>query len=167
MNAVQFAIEAHGDQKYGVHPYGFHLLDVHNILIEFGEFDDDLLTAAWLHDVLEDTAADGFTIFGMFGKRVWELVCAVTNEPGANRKERHLKTYPKIARDPMAITLKQADRIANMRASAASTHRLRAMYHREYSGFRAALEPHGGNLKMWDELDRLAALPAPPEKEGV
>lgn len=36
-------------------PYTHHLADVENILQEFAENRLDLLTAAWLHDIVEDT----------------------------------------------------------------------------------------------------------------
>ncbi|MCN9241347.1 HD domain-containing protein [Streptomyces sp. RY43-2] len=55
--AVSFAEEAHGDQKRPAgEPYGEHLLEVVEILVSgAGVRDEDLLIAAVLHDVVEDT----------------------------------------------------------------------------------------------------------------
>lgn len=149
--AREFAIAAHGDQKYGSHPYAVHLDSVANVLMEFGVFEACLLRAAYLHDVLEDTRISRETLRDMYGEDTTSLVELVTDLPGANRSERHASTYPQIALNPKAVTLKLADRIANVRMCDAS---LLAMYRKEYSEFVAALKGkhHGA---MWQELDRL------------
>lgn len=116
-DATQFAIENHGDQKYGKKPYHSHLMDVVTVLRRFVDWDileQEMVDAAWLHDVIEDTPVVSDIVFKKFGSRVGALVRAVTNEQGANRKERHLKTYPKIKDTFRAIVLKLADRIANV-----------------------------------------------------
>jgi guanosine-3',5'-bis(diphosphate) 3'-pyrophosphohydrolase len=155
MTPKRFAIEAHGDQHYGDAPYVAHLQAVHDVLVEFGYLNEDLLAAAWLHDVLEDTTTTFEDLSREFGLRVAQIVKGVTNELGKNRAERHAKTYPKIASDLDCVTLKLADRIANMRASLTGKKFI-AMYRGEYPEFRAALRPGGGCEAMWIELDRLA-----------
>jgi len=115
--ATQFVIEHHGEQKYGRKPYYSHLMDVVGALkrfVDWDELEQELIDAAWLHDVVEDTDVSSDDVFRTFGTRVGALVKAVTNEQGANRKERHLKTYPKIRDTYRAIVLKLADRIANV-----------------------------------------------------
>lgn len=153
-NAVrEFAIRAHGHQKYANGPYVAHLDAVVTVLKEFGHFDSALLDAAYLHDVMEDTDTSLEELLDWFLPEVVELVVTVTDQLGKNRAERHAATYPRIARNPKAVTLKLADRIANVRASVKhGTHW--KMYREEYSAFRAALkgEHHGA---MWAELDRL------------
>lgn len=112
-----FAIERHGDQKYGKKPYHVHLVDVVGVLRRFIEWDNlpqEYIDAAWLHDTIEDTSTTREEINVLFGKRVGDLVYAVTNESGMNREERHRKTYPKIRNIDHAITIKLADRIANV-----------------------------------------------------
>jgi len=42
-------------QLYANLPYTHHLADVARVLREFGVTDPALLTAAWLHDLVEDT----------------------------------------------------------------------------------------------------------------
>lgn len=44
----------HGQQSYGDLPYYYHLQQVHDILFDLG-FNGEILDAAYLHDILEDT----------------------------------------------------------------------------------------------------------------
>lgn len=153
--ASLFATEKHKDQKYGSNNYTFHLADVVRVLKEFGETDADILSAAWLHDVVEDTDTSVDEIKSMFNDRVADLVWRVTNEPGKNRAERHEKTYAKIKASPDALKLKLADRIANVRASKTDNEKLFKMYKKEYKGFKDELYSSNLHTKMWNELDEL------------
>lgn len=151
--ARKIALIAHGDQKYGNQPYSVHLEAVAGILQRFGYNDEEMLASAFLHDSLEDTDLSE-EVVREFGDRVLRAVKAVTNEQGANRKERNAKTYPKIKANPDALVLKLADRIANVEASLANSPDKLEMYRKEYAGFREALyDPKA--LSMWDHLDRL------------
>jgi (p)ppGpp synthase/HD superfamily hydrolase len=92
----------------------------------------------------------------MFGRRVADLVHRVTNEEGKNRRERHEKTYPKIQASDDAITLKLADRIANIEASyELNDEGKMEMYAKEYKGFRDKLYKPGSHDAMWRHLDFL------------
>jgi (p)ppGpp synthase/HD superfamily hydrolase len=112
-----------------------------------------LLTAAWLHDVVEDAGVKVKELAEMFNDRVSQLVEAVTNESGANRKIRAALTYPKIRAIPDAVRLKLADRIANVEHGG----KLVEMYRREYDDFRRALYSPGQWEEMWSHLDGLLA----------
>ncbi len=140
--AKMFAVEKHGTQRYGILPYTHHLEDVERALRTYGATDDndsDILQAAWLHDVVEDTDA-----------KIRDIVAAVTSEPGENRKVRNALTYPKIrAAGAVAVRLKLADRIANMSRGGGS----RGMYQREHDEFRYQLFRDGENLDMWAALN--------------
>ncbi len=168
--AQMIAESAHCNQTYGEgQPYTIHLAEVVQILREFGHGSHtELLQAGWLHDTLEDTQHTvkvlidcGISVYAV------ALVDAVTNQSGKNRAERHALTYPRIARMPDAITLKLADRIANVRAATRKQSSLLDMYRKEYPGFKDALrwkywnffhETSGlFNEEMWAELDRLLA----------
>ena len=153
--ASLFAAEKHKDQKYGSNNYTSHLSDVVRTLKEFGVTDVDMLSAAWLHDVVEDTDTSVDEIKNMFNDRVADLVWRVTNEPGKNRAERHEKTYAKIKASPDALRLKLADRIANVRTSKVDNEKLFKMYKKEYKGFKNELYSSGLHEDMWNELDRL------------
>ena len=155
--AIEFAERAHGLQKYGDLPYTEHLHDVFSTLLEFGWYDDDdLLAAAYLHDVLEDTSTTVAELEAQFGMPVAALVEMVTNEPGRNRAERHAKTYPKI-RGAETIALKLADRISNARCAAKNRPDLLLMYRAEYPEFQVALRHQSTNAHagMWAALDDL------------
>ena len=163
--AEAYAEAAHGEQKYGVWPYRYHLQRVADIAREFSVEDADVHVAAWLHDCVEDTGETRESIAAAFGERVAELVWAVTDAPGDSRAERHRATHPKINQTPGAVTLKLCDRLANTRQcltveTERNTRKL-AMYRAEYPGFRAALHhsPTGATARLWDALDALCAAP--------
>lgn len=141
-------------QRYSGLPYTHHLAAVEAVLRRFGFSDgtgSEHLVAAWLHDVVEDTQTKTKEIVEMFGARVGELVEAVTNEPGENRKARNANTYPKIRQCPGATALKLADRIANVEFGGAQGN----MYKKEYEDFRRALYTPGEYEDMWAHLDGL------------
>lgn len=148
-----FATVRHADQRYSSGlPYTHHLAAVEQVLRRFGVSDENLLTASWLHDVVEDTETKVKEIEEMFGSEVARIVHAVTNEDAPNRKMRHALTYPKI-RDAglSAITLKLADRIANVESGG----NLIGMYRKEHEDFRRALYTPGQAEEMWAHLNSL------------
>jgi (p)ppGpp synthase/HD superfamily hydrolase len=153
-----FAVAAHGDQEYGDLPYVDHLQEVAITLCRFGVRGPIILAAAWLHDVLEDTSVTPADLAFSFGPEVTALVVAVTNEPGANRKERAIRTYPKIRRfGKDAVVLKLADRIANTEHSIARQTPQLKMYRREFPEFSTALYASGEADAMWDHLRMISA----------
>ncbi len=113
--ARKFAIERHGNQMYGNLPYIFHLDMVYGITVDLG-LDEDYQVAAYLHDVLEDTATSKEELETIFGKRVANLVFSVTGE-GETRKEKKASMIKKLNDFPEGINLKMADRYANMKES--------------------------------------------------
>jgi (p)ppGpp synthase/HD superfamily hydrolase len=92
--ARSFAIASHAEQKYGDHPYSFHLDEVAALAAPFGE---EAVVIAYLHDTVEDTGATIEEIEDRFGTAIAACVSLLTDEPGANRKERKAKTYAKLA----------------------------------------------------------------------
>ena len=157
-----FALLAHRDQRYGRGelPFSAHLIDIVEALTYYGNIQSDLINAAWLHDILEDTNITREQIRELAGPIVEALVWAVTDEPGINRKERKHNTYPKIRASRDAITLKLADRIVNVRRSintvTAKPHFLKE-YIEEYPEFRKMLWIDGHQQDMWLHLDVLMA----------
>jgi guanosine-3',5'-bis(diphosphate) 3'-pyrophosphohydrolase len=160
LTAESFARAAHGAQEYGDQPYGAHLHAVVGVLRRFGHHHQVLTDAAWLHDTIEDTGTTEGDLRERFGDEVAAIVHAVTSEPGLNRSERHKLTYPKIAAIPDAITVKLADRIANVEASTRDNSSLLSMYRGECPGFRSALIDYGGDPMMWAHLDQLLGFKA-------
>lgn len=115
LKARQFAIERHGNQKYGDLPYIYHLDMVYQIVLD-AKLDEDYQIAAYLHDVLEDTATTKEELELLFGKRVTQLVNSVTGV-GETRKEKKQSMLIKLKDFPDGIALKMADRYANMKES--------------------------------------------------
>jgi len=164
--ARYFAIDIHSGQKYDEHPYIKHLEDVFKVLERYKVKHQAILVASFLHDILEDGAASYQDVKKIFGFEVAEIVYAVTDELGRNRKERHENTYPKIKESLFAICLKLADMIANVEYGQSQNARsnLLSMYIREYPNFRsymfhADLEDNAGLkecvYEMWEHLDDL------------
>lgn len=164
-----FVTKMHGDQKYdsGTTPYTVHLAAVRDAIIEFGfgpghdSMGENYVSAAWLHDVLEDTTATREEIGARFGGLTRVLVWAVTGQ-GATRKERNEDAYAKMMSEPLAIPLKLADRICNTRASKISSpDKLFKMYVSEYPAFRERLRERSLMYApkcraMWNELDEIS-----------
>lgn len=153
--AREFAIDRHGEQRYGNDPYSRHLLDVTLVLDSFGYLCGNIAAAAWLHDTVEDTGTTCAEIADEFGADVASLVWAVTGV-GHNRKTRNADAYAKIQAYPLAAILKLADRIANVEASADVPGKL-AMYRNEYPEFRRALDGLGSE-PMWQRLERALGI---------
>ena len=148
-----FAAVKHAGQAYGSGlPYTHHLAAVEQVLRRFNIADENLLIAAWLHDVVEDTETKLKEVEEMFGPEVARLVHAVTNEDGPNRKTRHALTYPKIREaGENAIRLKLADRIANVESGG----NLVGMYKKEHEDFKRALYTANQAEDMWEHLNAL------------
>ena len=156
--AKEFAIAQHGTQKYGEHPYSYHLAQVSQVLAEFGYAGDEAIAAAgWLHDTLEDTPITYEMLVSQFGKETADIVWAVTSEPGENRAERFRKTAPKIQSSKKALIVKLADRIANTEASLQSHPKLYKMYVKEFALFKELLyNPQDVELlPLWNRLENL------------
>ena len=86
--AKEYAIKHHEGQVHGPRPFWHHLRDVVGVLKEFQIDDPDLLAAAWLHDVVEDTSVTVEDVTAEFGPRIGALVDALTDGDGATRKKR-------------------------------------------------------------------------------
>jgi guanosine-3',5'-bis(diphosphate) 3'-pyrophosphohydrolase len=119
-SAVDFALKYHGGQRRPTGaPYLEHLLEAVEVLVRgAGVTDPEMLCAAVLHDVVEDTPATVEDVRARFGDRVAAMVGWVTKpEPdeGTDRKTAknaylsHLKEAPDDA-----IVVKLADRASNV-----------------------------------------------------
>jgi (p)ppGpp synthase/HD superfamily hydrolase len=139
VKAKYFAEIAHAGQTYNDEvPYTVHLEQVVQTLDRFGIRDPSMVCAAWLHDVIEDTGRSYNDIRTRFGEDVAEIVFAVTSELGRNRKERNIKTYPKIRASTKALVVKLADRIANVNYGLISGGKT-DMYAKEFEDFFTSL----------------------------
>lgn len=118
LRAVRFAAERHRDHRRKglvAAPYINHPIAVAEQLAGAGlEGDTELLMAAVLHDVLEDTETAPEELEEMFGKRVARIVMEVTDDPSLETRERKRETVSTIAaKSREAQLVKLSDLIAN------------------------------------------------------
>lgn len=119
--ALEFATEAHGSQmrKYKDEPYIEHPKRVAAI-VKTIPHTTEMICAAYLHDVVEDTPITQTEIEKKFGKEVSKLVEELTDEfikqkyPRFNRKVRKERETERLAKiSDKAKTIKLADIIDN------------------------------------------------------
>jgi len=144
--ARELSETAHADQKRDSgRPYAIHPAAVVDLLRDAGIDDPNILAAAYLHDVLEDTPVSRETLASEFGETVTKLVEELTNIPpeDATFDEKHAALAEKARRmsDPAKL-VKLADRLHNLSdmASAWSAEK-QERYLRVTVGLLAALEP--------------------------
>src|SRR5688572_27905132 len=81
-DALDFANQRHAGQMRDLDdlPFVTHPMEVACLLHEAG-YEDEVVAAGVLHDVLEDTDANHDELADRFGRRVADLVEAVTDDP--------------------------------------------------------------------------------------
>lgn len=158
----ELAIRLHGDQMYGDKPYSYHLQQVADLVQGYGSIAEDL---SWLHDVGEDTDISDEELHDS-GCDDYLIQCIrfISDEEGATRKERKLKTNVKLSLLPIqydnkhlfyeVLIVKTADRLANMMNSVVGSS-YHEMYKKEYPEFRKAVYRKGLCDDLWDMLDKL------------
>ena len=114
-----FAAERHtGQTRPAGEPYVEHLLQVVDVLVNGPhETDLDLLSAALLHDVVEDTPTTADEVEQRFGPDVRQLVDWVTQPPPVNgdRAASRMAYFDHLAdAPPRVLTLKLSDRLSNV-----------------------------------------------------
>lgn len=162
-----FAITAHSGQTYGDAPYSVHLEAV-VVIVATVDPSYRAKAVAYLHDVLEDTEADVLDIADLFGHTIASAVSLVTDPEGyPNRKTRKSKLHKSLAAlDPateshrLALLVKAADRLANVRASTGDAPSKLRMYQKEHKAFRPACYRPGLCDAIWAELDSLLEVVA-------
>ena len=120
--AYDFACEAHsGQYRSSGDPYVTHPIAVASILGNF-RMDEDSLTAAMLHDVMEDSGIPKSVIEKKFNKEVANLVDGVSklntltiSSKTESQAENLQKMVLAMSKDIRVIVVKLADRLHNMR----------------------------------------------------
>lgn len=155
-NALVFATDAHAGQvrKYTGVPYVFHTMEVANIIAEdggLGVTDPEILAAAILHDVVEDTFVEINEVRQVFGTDVATLVDEMTEVvvPG-NRRIRKAAEVERLAGiSDRGQTIKLADLISNTRTIAKHDPGFAQVYLREK---RAILDAMTGGLPVLRDM---------------
>ena len=121
--SYKFAKKAHQNQKRASgEDYFIHPCTVADILVDLG-LDAATVSAAFLHDVLEDTPVSEGDIKEKFNEEVLELVKGVTKlekiefkSSEEEQAENFRKLFVAMAKDIRVIIIKLADRLHNMRS---------------------------------------------------
>jgi guanosine-3',5'-bis(diphosphate) 3'-pyrophosphohydrolase len=118
LEAVAFAGRAHRSQtrKDGETPYASHVFRVCLILRHVFGFDDPrMLTAAVLHDTVEDTTTDYDDVKERFGEDVAGWVAALTKDKRLGEHEREAAYVEQLRRAPWQVKVcKLADVFDNV-----------------------------------------------------
>ena len=125
VRAIEFAAQRHSGQTRKGNtksPYINHPIKVVSLLVDYTEHDSDLLSAAALHDVIEDTARGDREIQRLeeiikkkFGNKVLGIVWEVTDNkqlPFQERKQKQIQETPRLSLE--AKKIKIADKICNI-----------------------------------------------------
>lgn len=116
--ALEFATYKHRLQRrkgYQRLPYINHPITVTGLLKQFDENDPELLAAALLHDVLEDTNSTEEEIIQHFGKHVTEIVLEVTDDMSLlSQQRKELQLIHASSLSDEAKKIKIADKTANI-----------------------------------------------------
>lgn len=161
--AYRVAEEAHRQQKRITgEPYIVHPLSVAKILAE-SKLDATSLTAALLHDTLEDTDLTYEQLQAQFGLDVAQIVDGVTKLERLDfsnllehQTENYRKMFLAMAKDMRVILIKLADRLHNMRTLKVHTLEKQKSIAKETMDIYAPLAGRLGINSMKWELEDLA-----------
>ena len=120
-HAAEFARTAHESidqrRKYTNEPYIVHPADVADIVASVTD-DENMICAAWLHDVVEDTPITLDDIRSEFGEDIAHLVDGLTNvakpEDGNRAARNAIDREHTAGTDSRTKTIKLADLISNL-----------------------------------------------------
>src|SRR3954462_5110425 len=162
-SAYEFSEAAHeGQFRRTGEPYISHPIEVAKILTQW-HLDSQALTAALLHDVMEDTAVTKTEISDKFGRMGAELVDGVSKldkieveSQEQAQAENFRKMFLAMARDVRVILIKLADRLHNMRTLEVMQAKKRARIARETLGIYAPIANRLGLNALYQELEELS-----------
>ena len=161
--AYNFACEAHSGQfRSSGDPYVTHPIAVASILSSF-RMDEDSLSAAMLHDVIEDTGIPKSVIEEKFNKEVAELVDGVSKLDKlsiSSRTEAEAENLQKMvlamSKDIRVIVVKLADRLHNMRTLMYLSREKQLKIAKETLEIYAPIAHRIGMNNVYRELEDLA-----------
>jgi (p)ppGpp synthase/HD superfamily hydrolase len=137
---------------------------VNNVYEDFQHLLDEELNdycgkAVWGHDLIEDTRVSYNDVKNQLDEAA-DIIYAVTNDKGKNRKERAGdKYYEGIRNTPGAVFVKLCDRIANVQYGKMTKSRMFEMYKKENDEFirqlgwdRKESHPYGEMFRYLNNL---------------
>lgn len=158
VKAIEFAKEAHGSQKrkYTGDPYIVHPIEVATTLANRG-FGEEVIIAAILHDVVEDTPVSNAEISKVFGGKVASLVAMVTDVSmgaignRAARKEMDRQHLAGASSEGKSIKL--ADLISNSQSILQHDRNFAKTYMREKAALLQVLK--GGDPVLYRQASEI------------
>ena len=179
-SAYEFAERLHGDQRrISGEPYIIHPLNVAMILASM-HLDENAISAALLHDIVEDTSASLEEIERDFSPEIAMLVDGVTKLTAFTSEEHHFtsvlksradrqaenlrKIFLAMAKDVRVILIKLADRLHNMRTLKFMKREKQIQIARETLDIFAAIASRLGMWKLKWELEDLSFSYLEPEE---
>jgi len=120
LEALDFAAERHSAQRRkgpDAAPYVNHLIEVAMLVANVAQIEDvEVLMAAVLHDVLEDTPTSAAEVSARFGPRVLTIVEALSDDKSLPRKRRREITLEELPeREALIKVVKLADLTSNIK----------------------------------------------------
>ena len=158
--AIFFATQAHAGQtrKYTGEPYVNHPVEVMQLVSTVTD-DPEILAAAVLHDVVEDTPATIMNIRIGFNRRVAELVDDLTDvskpEDGNRATRKELDRQHTAKASPDAKTIKLADLISNSRSIMKDDPNFAKVYMKEKTALLEVLTE--GNIILFKQASDIVA----------
>jgi (p)ppGpp synthase/HD superfamily hydrolase len=163
LEAIAFAARAHQGQlrKDGRTPYASHVFRVCLIVRQvFGIDDVSVLTAAVLHDTVEDTTTDYDDLTEKFGPEVAGWVADLSKDKRMPDAEREKAYEAQLAKAPWQVKIcKLADIFDNLMDSTHMPAEKRQRSIRNAHRYLAALKPNLPEKarQPWDIVSRLLA----------
>jgi guanosine-3',5'-bis(diphosphate) 3'-pyrophosphohydrolase len=164
LSAADWARRLHGEQKRASgDPFFIHPLSVASILVDI-RMDAQVVIAALLHDVLEDTETSKAALRKEFGREVESLVQGVTKisvlRGRSSRSFQHAESIRKMlfamVKDVRVILIKLADKLHNMRTLGYLEVEDRTRIAMETLDIYAPLAGRLGISRIKDELEDLS-----------
>jgi (p)ppGpp synthase/HD superfamily hydrolase len=144
--AKAYAEKAHDDAgcTYGDNDesYVVHLDEVRNWVLRHPSvlrftFDfENVLAAAYTHDLIEDAQQTYNDVKDATSKEVADITLAVTDVHAENRMLRFLLTVPKMIKDYRALVLKVCDIAANASYGRSAKNSMYRKYQKEWAGYK-------------------------------
>lgn len=158
--AYYFSVAAHQAvgqrRKYTNEPYFFHPSEVAGIVKSVGGT-ASMVAAAYLHDCIEDTQVDQWTIDRMFGAHIGDLVAGLTDvskPDDGNRKLRKEKDRNHTQmQSPGCKTIKLADLISNSKSICEHDKDFAKVYIKEKELLLEVLKE--GDQTLWNQANEI------------
>lgn len=144
-------------RKYTNQPYIVHPIAVAQLVKTAKHYDDNMLCAAYLHDVIEDTSIGVTTLGNYFSRPIVRLVQELTNcvpKSAGNRRQRfalELKRISQISHN--AMTIKLCDLIDNTSTIVEHDPEFAKVYMWEKRELLQVLI--GGDAGLWSQASKI------------